>query len=153
MRRVLCVIVLGFALAWAAAAIWFSGYESGWREGRATMNECDTLPSAEARAICHGTATFRGRPLAPHVREFNLRRYIAQGLLPADFVAPGLAERGPCRHGGTEVVGTVICDLCGGEKGQEFPLLACAIHGTCTERKLRRHGVAACKTCEQHEPP
>lgn len=52
-----------------------------------------------------------------------------------------------CIHRGELTGETRPCKTCGGRQVTE-PLLACAVHGVCTEARLVA-GVACCRICEE----
>ncbi len=63
-------------------------------------------------------------------------------------------NKGHCQHLGEPTGEKRDCEVCGGAK--DIPLMACAIHGRCAEKKLvykeegQRIEVPWCLTCKQH---
>lgn len=57
----------------------------------------------------------------------------------------------PCIHRGPVIDTTRECNLCGGDKGKPFEVLACAVHGECS--LTRKHSkVKSCLACTDFKP-
>ncbi len=56
----------------------------------------------------------------------------------------------PCSRRG-EQLRMAECDMCCGERGQLFPVLACAVDGECSVLKRRRR-LKSCAACQERLP-
>lgn len=109
--------------------------------GCAVLGECKPIQASPDLSACPQFQANGKAPTKPVV------------IPKAGSVAKrAIAAKPPCKHLGGETGRQVECSTCTGKV--ELPLLACAIHGACTQSKIAdvKHGkVACCRVCDQYE--
>lgn len=115
---------------------------------------CPDCAHAGARCGPGFCSRVTGRDYTPEqCRTCHARIFRTPATAPAPDWKQRLALANACMHRGHSTGRQVACDECGARHTTN-PVMACALHGECTERaSVKESGVRSCKGCPDKKTP